>query len=71
MSYLTNDQYRALVDISPAELAKLPVQDRLNLAYQHIESKTRKKEAFWTAVQGFALGALPVISFFGLQKIFK
>ena len=71
MSYLTKAQYRALIDIDPSELANLPVQDRLALAYQHIDAKARKSEAFWNAVQGFAMGAIPVISFFGLQKILK
>ena len=68
---LTKDQRAALVDVSPAELRSLPTSERVSLAYQHAEYKARKQEAFWTAVQGFAIGAIPVITFFGLSTWIK
>lgn len=63
---LTREQHAALLDVPPEELRKLPTSERINLAYLHAEHKVRKQEAFWTAVQGFALGALPVLTFFGI-----
>lgn len=63
---LTRAQQDALLDVSPEDLRKLSASERINLAYLHAEHRVRKQEAFWTAVQGFALGALPVLTFFGI-----
>jgi len=73
MSYLakaplSREQQSALVDIHPDALRSLPVESRVRLAYLHAEHQIRRQEAFWTAVQGFALGALPVLTYFGFFR---
>lgn len=68
MSYLTKDQLDALTDIEPGKLRALSPYERLEIVQAHKDLEVRKKEAFWNAVQGFALGALPIFSFFGLTS---
>jgi hypothetical protein len=65
---LSDEQTRALLDISPEELRKLNLDRRVELALQHAELETAKREAFWNAVQAFAAGALPILAFFGIQR---
>lgn len=65
---LTEAQENALVDIDPAELKALPVESRVELALQHANLEVRRREAFWSAVQGFAIGAIPIMGLFGLQR---
>ena len=77
MSYIkglgtfTKEQEEALFDISPAEIRSLPLDRRVELAYQHLDNDARKKEAFWTAVEGFATGMIPLLAFLGITKLTK
>ena len=66
---LTPEQTQALLEVDPKELRALPIERRVELAFLNAEHKVRKQEAFWLAVQGFALGALPVLAFLGVTKL--
>ena len=68
---LTQEQLDALLDLDPTEIRKIGVDRRLELALQHAEHKAREKEAFWTAVTGFATGALPILAFFGISGLWR
>lgn len=68
---LSDEQTSALLDISPAELRKLAVDRRIELAVRHAELEIQKREAFWNAVQAFATGALPILAFLGIQRAAK
>jgi len=68
---LSDSQVKALLDIAPEEMRALPVDRRLEIVLQHAEYQARKKEAFWNAVQAFATGALPILAFFGISKVWK
>jgi hypothetical protein len=79
MSYLrtglgasfTEEQQEALLDISPAELRSLPLERKVELAFQHFDTEARKREAFWNAVQGFASGMIPILAFLGVSQLGK
>ena len=68
---LSREQEDALTSVTPGDIKSLDVPTRLSLALQHAELEARKKEAFWNAVQAFATGALPILTFFGLAKFMK
>ena len=77
MSYIkglgafSKEQEEALFDITPKEIRTLPLDRKLELAYQHLDTEARKKEAFWTAVEGFATGMIPLLAFLGITKLTK
>ncbi len=65
------EQKRALLNVSADEIRALPVDRRIEIAFQHLERETRKKEAFWTAVEGFASGLIPIMIALGIVKASK
>lgn len=77
MSYIkgigsfTPEQEKALLDISPDRLRALPLDRKVELAFQHFDYKARKQEAFWSAVEGFATGMIPILAFLGIAKFGK
>lgn len=78
MSYLrtsldgfTPEQRKALLNVSPEEIRALPVDRRIEVAFMHLERETRKREAFWTAVEGFATAAIPIMAFLGFTRLSK
>ena len=68
---VSKEQESALLDISPDELRKLPLDRRVELAFQHFDHKARKTEAFWGAVEGFATGMIPILAFLGVTQLRK
>lgn len=78
MSYLrtglgsfTKEQEEALLDISPDELRAMPLDRKVELAFQHFDYKARKREAFWSAIEGFATGMIPILAFMGIVQMGK
>lgn len=71
LSGLSEEQENALLSVSPAEIRALPVDRRIEIAFQHLDRKTRKTEAFWTAVEGFATAVIPLMAFLGISKLSK
>lgn len=66
---LSKDQVAAMTDVSPALIARMPVEQRLDLAFRFAELKAVRSDAFWSAVQGIALGVLPILAFFGITGL--
>lgn len=66
---LTAEQTDALLDIDPMVLRSLPIGQRVELALQHAGYEARKREAFWTAVEGIATGMLPILAFLGITAV--
>jgi len=65
MTYvLSKEQRKALVDFTPEQIREIPVDQRLELTY-------RQSEAFWRAVEGFAIIAIPALTFLGVTKVLK
>jgi len=71
LSGFTPEQEAALLNVSAEEIRALPVDRRIEVAFQHLERETRKKEAFWTAVEGFASGMIPILVVLGIVKASK
>lgn len=67
-SLLTKDQTTALTDVTPALIRQMPVDVRMDLAFRLAELKAQKTDAFWNAVQAFAVGVLPILAFFGVTE---
>lgn len=63
MAYLSNKHLDALLDFEPAELRKLPIDRRVELALQHADARA----AFWGAVAA----VVPLLVIFGLVRTGK
>ena len=67
---LSPEVEEALFDVSTDDVRALETVDRIEYAIRSQELETRKREAFWTALQSFATAAIPIATFFGITKIF-
>lgn len=67
MAYFSKNHLDAL-SVTPEELRKLDVSDRVNLAMAHFEKETREKEAFWNMIEGIATGLIPILVVAGILK---
>lgn len=58
---------RAAIKLSPDELTELEPETRLEYTMRAEEVKAARTQAFWSAMTA----ALPVITFLGLEKLFR
>lgn len=66
---LSPEQEAALLDIPASDIRALPLDRKVELAFQYFDHKARKKEAFWSAIEGAATGLIPILAFFGIAKL--
>lgn len=71
LGQLTEEQHEALVDIGPASLRQLPVEERVRLALRQREVELQKKSGFWDALASFATAAVPLATFLGIESMFR
>ena len=64
---LTEDQENALLAFPSSQIHDLPIEQRINLAIQNAQYKTRKKEIPWSRLQIITTGLLPVLAFLGFE----
>lgn len=62
---------RVAMELTPEELRQLDPQTRLEYKLRYHEVQATKTSAFWDAVSSAMAVGVPMLAFFGIERVFR